>query len=131
MPANSNCRRLTEKLCMRSSEIAPLLNGGVECWAEGPTGVVADLVRALRFRDSTALRTTPGAAAGCCLPSLSKGGSHFRPCGVPPCPCATLLPNFEESNSFRHRSGFQSWNDFQRSQELSLLSAIVRILREA
>src|SRR5262245_1873501 len=51
--------------------------------AEGPAGVVADLAC---FGNSTGFRTTPAAAAGCCLPLVVQGGgaAPFSPLRVPP-----------------------------------------------
>jgi len=52
----------------------------------GPAGVVAP---ALRFGDSNGFRTTPAAAAGCCLPLLVQGAErHFHLWGWSPAACA-------------------------------------------
>ena len=46
------------------------------CWAEGPAGVVAGLSIKAALWSPQRLRTTPTAAACCCLPLLIQGGER-------------------------------------------------------
>ena len=50
----------------------------------GPAGVVANFSPSGSIRRLYGFRTTPAAAAGCCLPPLSEEGSLFSCLRVPP-----------------------------------------------